>query len=40
VTADVIDGGQSAVSQQAENRPPTEQALRDARLTADWGRQL
>jgi ornithine carbamoyltransferase len=36
VTADVIDGHQSAVWQQAANRLPTEQALIYALVTGDW----
>ena len=36
VTADVIDGRQSAVWQQAANRLPTEQALIYALVTGDW----
>ena len=36
VTADVIDGPQSAVWQQAENRMWTEQALLYALITGDW----
>jgi ornithine carbamoyltransferase len=36
VTAEVIDGHQSAVWQQAANRLPTEQALIYALVTGDW----
>jgi ornithine carbamoyltransferase len=36
VTADVIDGPQSVVWQQAANRLPTEQALLYALITGDW----
>ena len=36
VTADVIDGPQSVVWQQALNRLPTEQALLDLLLAGDW----
>jgi ornithine carbamoyltransferase len=36
VTADVIDGPQSAVWQQAANRLPTEQALLYALTSGDW----
>jgi len=36
VTAEVIDGRQSAVWQQAANRLPTEQALIYALVTGDW----
>jgi ornithine carbamoyltransferase len=37
VAAEVIDGPQSAVWQQAENRMWTEQALLYALTTGDWG---
>ena len=36
VTAEVIDGPQSAVWQQAENRLPTEEALLFALVTKHW----
>jgi ornithine carbamoyltransferase len=36
VTADVIDGPQSAVWQQAANRLPTEQALLYALTSGEW----
>ena len=36
VTADVIDGPQSVVWQQAENRLPTEEALLFALVTRRW----
>ena len=36
VDADVIDGPQSAVWQQAANRLPTEQALLYALCTGEW----
>ena len=36
VTAEVIDGPQSAVWQQAENRLPTEEALLFALVTRRW----
>ena len=38
VTAEVIDGPQSAVWQQADNRLPTEEALLLALITKDWPR--
>jgi ornithine carbamoyltransferase len=38
VTAEVIDGPQSAVWQQADNRLPTEEALLYALITKDWHR--
>ena len=38
VTAEVIDGPQSAVWQQADNRLPTEEALLYALITKDWRR--
>jgi ornithine carbamoyltransferase len=37
VAAEVIDGPQSAVWQQAANRLPTEQAALYALVTGDWG---
>jgi ornithine carbamoyltransferase len=36
VTAEVIDGPQSIVWQQAANRMPTEQAMLDLLLTGNW----
>jgi ornithine carbamoyltransferase len=36
VTADVIDGPQSAVWEQAANRLPTEQALLAVLVSGDW----
>ena len=38
VTAEVIDGPQSAVWEQADNRLPTEEALLHALITKDWRR--
>jgi ornithine carbamoyltransferase len=36
VTADVIDGPQSVVFEQADNRLPTEQAAIHALISLDW----
>ena len=40
VTAEVIDGPQSAVWQQAANRLPTEQAVLYTLISGDWAHDL